>query len=297
MVDSAVFIDYNLKGETPKTWGYEMNTNTTRIVIAVGALLAANILIGPAAQAASDKIINSFPAPSPNSYGLAYGNNILFVSDCESKAIYRLNPDTGSVFSSYIPTPQPAGKIPGLGFANKRLWCTGVQPDNTRLYRMRPATGSVEASYAVTGIKAGDGAAAYGAYVYISDNSPVNYHVSTFHPASGTVVKTWAGAKFPGGLTAITHLPTKNKVVLNIGTVDGWVYIYGLNGERYEGEQFKIDAPCPDYYFNGDLATRDDTHIFFASDYFDYIYEFYIDWVAQESVGPASLGSVKALFR
>jgi outer membrane protein assembly factor BamB len=275
-----------------------MNTNKTTIVVTVGALLGTNILIGPAAIAANDKIINSFPAPSRNSYGLAYGNNILFVSDYESKAIYRLNPNTGSVLSSYVPTPQPAGKIPGLGFANKRLWCTGVQPDNTRLYRMRPATGSVEAHYAVPGIKAGDGTAVYGAYVYISDSSPVNYHVSKFHPVSGTIVKTWAGAKFPGGLTAITHLPTKNKVILNIGTVDGWVYIYGLNGERHEGEQFKIEVPCPELYFAGDLATRNDTHIFFASDYLDYIYELYIDWWAQERpVDPASLGSVKALFR
>jgi outer membrane protein assembly factor BamB len=275
-----------------------MNTNTTTIAITVGALWGANIFMGPAARAANDKIINSFPAPSPNSYGLAYGNDILFVSDRESKAIYRLNPDTGSVLSSYKPTPQPAGKIPGLGFANKRLWCTGVQPDNTRLYRMRPATGSVEASYAVPGIKAGDGAAAYGAYVYVSDNSPVNHFVFKFHPASGTIVNTWAGAKFPGGLTAITHLPTNNKVVLNIGTVDGWVYIYGLDGYRYEGQQFNIDVPCPECHFTGDLATRNDTHIFFASDYFDYIYELYIDWWAQERpVDPASLGSVKALFR
>jgi hypothetical protein len=100
-------------------------------------------------------------------------------------------------------------------------------------------------------------------------------------------------------LTAITHVPTSKKVLLNLGNVDGWVYIFDLNGTRHEGEQFKIDAPCPASSFSGDLATRDDTHIFFASTHLKQIYEHQINWGGQEeyAVAPTSFGKVKALFR
>ncbi len=264
------------------------------------AILAVSLVSAAAvpARAAGDKIINSFPAPTQYPTGLTFGDDILYLSDSVTMTIYRMNPDTGSVIGSYVPSPKPAGRFMyGLAYASGYLWADTGDP--TRLYKIIPASGSVVASYAATGVSAGEGIAADAGYVYIANNSSSHFYVYKFSPSSGTIVKSWAGAKYPSGLNIITHVPTQKKVLMNLGNVDGWVYIYGLNGEPYEGQQFKIDVPCPEGYFTGDLATRNDTHIFFASSYFKRVYEHEINWGKQEypAVNPTSFGRIKALYR
>lgn len=271
-------------------------TYTIPVVLTIVALLCASA--PPNAWAARDKIINSFPSPTTAPVGLTYGGGVLYLGDFLSKTIYRMDPDNGSVLGSYVPSPKPAGTFMyGLAYSSGYLWAATGAP--TRLFRITPATGSVVASYAGIGIQNGNGIAAEGAYVYVANNSSSSVYIYKFHPGSGSVVSSWAGAKYPGGLTAITHVPTSKEVLLNLGNVDGWVYIFDLNGTRHEGEQFKIDAPCPESYFTGDLARRDKTHIFFASGYLKKIYEHEIDWGGQEefAVEPTSFGKVKALFR
>jgi hypothetical protein len=264
--------------------------------------LLVSMLVGaaaaPGAWAARDKIVNSFPAPTQYPSGLTYGGGVLYLGDFALKTIYRMNPNTGSVMSSFVPSPKPAGTfMPGLAYASGYLWANAGYP--TRLYKMFPTNGSVVASYAVSTISSGEGIAADASYVYVANNSSTDYYIYKFSPSSGTVVKSWNGAKYPSGMNIITHAPTSKKVVMNLGNVDGWVYIFDLDGTRHDGEQFKIDAPCPESYFTGDLATRDKTHIFFASSYLDVIYEHEIDWGGQEepAVRPTSLGRIRALFR
>lgn len=275
----------------------------TKARYAVSAMVTVVLLLcasaPPGAWAARDKIINSFPAPNKYPSGLAYGGGVLYLGDTVTKTIYRLKPDTGSVMGSYIPSPKPAGMFMyGLGYASGYLWvCTGGPP--TRLSKVEPSGGSVVASYVLSTVDDGNGIAADANYVYVANNNATAFYIYKFRPSTGSVVSSWAGAKYPSGLTIITHVPTSTRVLLNLGNVDGWVYIFDLDGTRHEGEQFKIDAPCPESYFTGDLACRDNTHIFYASDYLKTIFEHEINWGGQEEhpVAPTSFGKVKALFR
>jgi hypothetical protein len=264
--------------------------------LAGGILVAVAIFCAAVALAASSRVVNSFPAPSAHPCGLAFGNGILFVSDYETKTIYRLDPYTGSALSSYVPSPLPDGNLYGLAFYGTRLWANAARSDRACLYKMRPATGSVVASYVIAGLGAAEGIAFYESYVYVANNSPTDFYIYKFHPATGTIVKSWPGGKWPAGLTVITHPDTEENVLLNSGTVDGWVRVYDLEGRLYEGYAFKIAVACPEYQYRGDLAGRDGTHIFFASDYFDCIYELQIKWLGG-GVAPISLGRVKALFK
>ena len=264
--------------------------------------LLVSLLVGaaaaPGAWAARDKIVNSFPAPTQTPNGLTYGGGDLYLGDNVNMRIYRMNANTGSVISSFIPSPKPGGRFMyGLAYSSGYLWANTGDP--TRLYKMVPASGSVVASYTVSAISAGEGIAADASYVYVANNSSTAFYIYKFSPASGTVVKSWAGAKYPSGMNIITHVPTSKQVVMNLGNVDGWVYIFDLNGVRHDGEQFKIDAPCPESFFTGALAPRDKTHIFFASSYLDVIYEHEIDWGGQEEYAgePTSFGRIRALFR
>jgi hypothetical protein len=262
------------------------------ISIIVGAAAA------PGAWAARDKIVNSFPSPTKTPYGLTYGGGILYLCDNVTMMIYRMNANTGSVMSSFIPSPKPSGRyMYGLAYSSGYLWANTGDP--TRLYKMVPASGSVVTSYTVSAISAGEGIAADASYVYFANNSSTDYYIYKFSPSSGTVVKSWTGGKYPSGMNIITHVPTSKQVVMNLGNVDGWVYIFDLDGTRHDGEQFKIDAPCPESFFTGDLATRDKTHIFFASSYLDIVYEHEIDWggVEEPAVRPTSLGRIRTLFR
>jgi len=266
-----------------------------RVMLAL-ALVAATAV--PGAWAASDKIIASYPTPTKYPSGLTFGGGVLYLGDFVTMRIYRMNPDNGSVMSSFIPSPKPRGTyMYGLAYSSGYLWADTGSP--TRLFKITPSTGSVVASYTITGVSTGDGIAADASYVYIANNNFNALYIYKFSPASGSVVASWTGAKYPAGLNIITHVPTSKKVLMNLGNVDGWVYIFNLNGVRHEGEQFKIDAPCPTSQFVGDLATRDDTHIFFVSTYLKQLFEHEIDWGGQEepAVAPTSFGKVKALYR
>jgi hypothetical protein len=248
--------------------------------------------------AAGDKIIASYPTPTQYPSGLTFGGGVLYLADFVTMRIYGLDPNNGSVMSSFIPSPKPRGTIMyGLAYSSGYLWADTGDP--TRLYKVVPTTGSVVGSYTVNGVSAGEGIAADADYVYVANNSASAFYIYKFSPTSGTVVKSWTGAKYPSGLNIITHVPTNKKVLMNLGNVDGWVYIFNLDGTRHEGEQFKIDAPCPETHFTGDLATRDNKHIFFASGYLKQIYEHEINWGKQEypAVSPTSFGRIKALYR
>ncbi len=274
-----------------------MNTEVRRFRRVILALVLAGGVAVPG-WAAHDKIIASYPTPTQYASGLTFGDGVLYLADFVTMMIYKLNPDTGSVMSSFIPSPKPRGTFMyGLAYSSGYLWADTGSP--TRLFKIAPSTGSVVGSYAVTGVSTGDGIAADADYVYFSNNSATAFYIYKFSPTSGTVVKSWTGAKYPAGLNIITHVPTHKKVLMNLGNVDGWVYIFDLDGTRHEGEQFKIDAPCPQNQYVGDLATRDDTHIFFASTYLNRLYEHEIDWGGQEepAVAPASFGKIKALYR
>lgn len=263
--------------------------------------VAALVIIAAAwvpAWAASDKIIGSYASPTKYPYGLAYGAGTLFLADSVTMMIYRLNPDSGSIMGSYVPSPKPTGTFMyGLAYSGGYLWATTRSP--ARLFRFTATGGSVVGSFGIAAASASTGVAADANYVYVANNDVAATRVFKYYESSGSLAASWPGAKYPDGATVIRHVPTGRNVVLNLGNVDGWVYIFELNGTRHDGEQFKIDAPCGESHFVGDLAMRDSTHIFFASNYLKYIYQHEIDWGGQEehAVKPVSFGRIRALYR
>ena len=275
-----------------------MNAKARYVSATFVALIICGMISSPAARAASDRIVASYPTPTNYPYGLAYGDGTLYMGDFVTKRIFRIDPGNGSVMSSFIPSPEPAGALMyGLAYSSGYLWATTGGP--ARLFRIDPGTGSVVSSYTVSGVTAGNGLAADADYVYFANNNAPDYYIYKYSVSGGSVVSSWTGAKYPDGLTLIKHVPTPHNVLLNLGNVDGWVQIYELDGVRHDGEQFLIDAPCGDTRYVGDLAARDDTHIFFASDYLKTLFEFEINWGGQEepAVAPTSFGRIRALFR
>lgn len=265
-----------------------------RSVVALVTIVAAWAPAG----AASDKIVGSYASPTKYPYGLAYGAGTLYLADSVSMMIYRLDPDNGSVMGSFIPSPKPAGNFMyGLAYSSGYLWAATSSP--ARLFKISAAGGSVAASYGLSAAPAASGLGADATYVYVANNDIATTRVFKIRQSDGSIVASWPGAKYPDGATVIRHVPTGRNVVLNLGNVDGWVYIFELNGTRHDGEQFKIDAPCGESHYVGDLAMADSTHIFFASNYLKYIYEHEIDWGGQEehAVRPVSYGKIKALYR
>jgi len=264
------------------------------VYVAVAAVGAGGSIAG----AASDTILASFASPAAFPYGLTYAGDTLYLGDAVSMTIFRLNPDTGSVMGSFIPSPKPAGSFMyGLASTPGYLWAVTNSP--SRLFRIDVSSGSVTNSYTLTGVSAADGLAAEGDYIYVANSSTTAFYVYKYYPPTGSLVDSWASGKYPSGLCVITHVPTSQRVLFNLSNVDGWVLIYGLNGQPYAGQAFKIDAPCGEGNYAGDLATRDDTHIYYAANYLKQIYYLGINWGKNEvpAVVPTSFGKIKALYR
>ncbi len=275
-----------------------MSTKSRVIITGIGiCLLTASV--APNLYAASDRLIASFPAPTTLPSGLAFDNGVLYVAEVPTQTVFRLDATSGSVLGSYVLSPPPPGLMRGLAYSSGYLW-VGAGISSGYLYKVVATDGSVVASYALPGISAPDGLAADANYVYIANNDKTDRKDYKFYPASGTYVASWEStAKYPSGMTRITHVPSSTQVLLNLGNVDGWVRIYGVDGTPRPGEGFLIDVPCGIPNYVGDLATLDATHFFFAADEFDYIYELELDWGGQEypAVAPASWGKIKALYR
>jgi hypothetical protein len=272
---------------------------TSRYVRVAAVALALLAVAAVPAGAARDKIVASYPSPTKYPYGLAFGGGTLYLGDALTMMIYRLNPDTGSVMGSFVPAPKPAGSFMyGLAYSAGYLWAVTGSP--ARVFKITAAGGSVVGSYNISAqAPAAHGLGADATYLYVANNDVATTKVFKFRQDDGSPVNSWPGAKYPDGATVIKHVPTGRDVVLNLGNVDGWVMINELTGTWHNGEQFKIDAPCGESHFVGDLATRNDTHIFFASNYLKYIYEHSIDWggVEEPAVVPVSFGKIKALYR
>ncbi len=265
--------------------------------MSVNVVLVGMVCVAAAAFAATDSIVSSFPAPGTNCIGLTYDGGVLYVADAgTNRIVYRLNPTTGSVITSY--SAPVTGGISGLTFAGGYLWLDTVPFAN--LYKCVPSNGSIVSSFTLTAISGVAGIGADANYIYVSKNVDVDPRVYRVSQTNGSVLASWVSyAKYPNGLERITHVPTATQVLLNSGNVDGWVYVYNLDGTRRAGEEFKLNIPASPYYYNGDVATLDDTHIFTSSTNPAYIWKLQINWNGQETPGvaPASFGRVKAIYR
>lgn len=75
-----------------------------------------------ALASAAPQIVNSFPAPATGLVGLAYGENYLWALT-SSRYIYKLDPATGAVQSSFLISPAIASPD-GIGYCGTLLYVT-----------------------------------------------------------------------------------------------------------------------------------------------------------------------------
>jgi hypothetical protein len=72
--------------------------------------------------AGADEVANSFPAPSSDITGLAWGNNYLWAVDTSNRTVYQLNPGNGSVVNSFTVTVAANHVITGLAFYSNSVY-------------------------------------------------------------------------------------------------------------------------------------------------------------------------------
>lgn len=80
------------------------------------------LALGVAVASAEPQIVNSFAAPATGVVGLAYGADYLWALT-SSRYIYKLDPATGAVQSSFLVSPAIANPD-GLGFGGSLLYVT-----------------------------------------------------------------------------------------------------------------------------------------------------------------------------
>jgi hypothetical protein len=82
---------------------------------------------------ASGKVLARFAAPGPQPWGLALGDELLYVNDFARRRIYGLDPKTGAVRREFA-APDPAGGCKGLAFDGRHLYALGWA--TARLYEL-----------------------------------------------------------------------------------------------------------------------------------------------------------------
>jgi outer membrane protein assembly factor BamB len=72
----------------------------------------------------SGAVLRQFGAPDPQTWGMAYGDGLLWLSDFAEKKVYGLDPQNGAVVKSF-PSPDPVGGLKGLAWGNGLLYGLG----------------------------------------------------------------------------------------------------------------------------------------------------------------------------
>ena len=85
---------------------------------------------------------DSFPAPDDTPWGLAPGNNCIWLSDIDAATIYKIDPATGTVLAQFD-APDPWTK--DLAFDGEYLWASGNM--QTDIYKIDTLDGTVMGTY------------------------------------------------------------------------------------------------------------------------------------------------------
>jgi transglutaminase-like putative cysteine protease len=132
--------------------------------------------------AAPGDIINTIPAPSSYTQGLAFDGASLWTCDRRSDQLYRIDPASGKLLDSL---PAPGYMITSITWDGKRIWCADAEA--TMLYAVNPATGLTEWTVP-SPVPQPAGLAWDGTYLWVADEGGHLLH--KIDPSDGTTILT-----------------------------------------------------------------------------------------------------------
>ena len=132
--------------------------------------------------------------------GLALDGTNLWVADDDGKMIYKLNPSTGEVKSSFSIQVR---NIQGLAWDGSNLWIIEISYSNSIIHKLNPNNGEIVSSFTIPNSYL-QGITWDGTNLWVSDakQDDRSYRIYKLNPATGEVISSLlspAGA--PRGLT------------------------------------------------------------------------------------------------
>lgn len=252
------------------------------VVFAIALALAAGT-----AFAALGSVISSFRAPANFPLALARPNNVSYTwVFCQTSPynIYRINGDTGSVYSSYVSI---AGSYTrGLSYDYASLWVGNSS--NDWIYATDYNNGSIRRSFranhdvsglAVECIKGGQNPVAIWASTGYSPYGVWRHHLTT-----GSIYRSFN----PGRPACDLAWDYKNKLIWAGSYSNHYVYGYTTTGSIQASFRSPANYPWGLVYFENVLWVAVTTPV-------HYIYK--IDCPVNVNVAPTSMGKIKATFK
>jgi len=135
--------------------------------------------------------IRSFSHPSLSPQGLAWDGTYLWTAGENQKKIFKIDPITGTVLTSFSTTGYPRG----LAHDGTYLWLVTSQEI---LQKINPATGEVLTAF--TGFRAG-GITWDGSYLRVTNRN--TYTIDKINPSNGSLISS---IPFPSGITSVPGL-------------------------------------------------------------------------------------------
>ncbi|UCC78993.1 MAG: transglutaminase [Candidatus Zixiibacteriota bacterium] len=93
------------------------------------------LLLVSGTMAVTGDVEKSYPTPYSCPTGMAAGGGFLYLADCKSDQIYKIDPATGAVVSQF---DSPGYRPQGLAFDGKHLWLADVE--NGLIYQIDPGS-------------------------------------------------------------------------------------------------------------------------------------------------------------
>lgn len=239
------------------------------------------------------QVVQSFAAPAGGPDALAISGTRLYVLCGTPRHIYRVNPSSGSVISSY---PSPFGfPTRGLGYEyGGYLWIGTYSIGNSRVVRCHEGTGSIYSSFRVTQHEMFGGVACEGnprkpgTLRAIISNS-FDPELVTRHTTAGSLLSSF---RYLDTLTFFDPGWDYGNVLIWWGDRTGYnPHVYGFTKSGSLVASFPAPAGEPHgcTYLDGYLWISTEGRP-------DYIWKVHCP-KAFEAVAPTSVGKVKALFR
>ncbi len=134
------------------------------------------------------RLPDSFPSPDNSPWGLAPGNNCIWLSDIDGMTIYKINPSNGSVLSQFT---APDQWTKDLAFDGAYLWASGNYESN--IYKIDTLNGTVVGSCSSPSLNP-LGLTYDGAYLWHASNPGTNTEPTQIYkidPTNGQVIASF----------------------------------------------------------------------------------------------------------
>lgn len=255
-----------------------------RTALSVGVAL---LLAAAAALGALGDIVASWPSPADVPCAVARSNDVLFIycNDPMGALIYRMTPDTGSVYGSFYALEGKNTR--GLAYAwGDHLWQGKAYVSPYRIYDTDARTGSVYSSYShavpcygIAPLATGDGGAGTTALFTSNSLTSTIYQLNL----AGSVQRSFT---LPRQMFDIAY-DWRSKLIWG-GQNDP--YIYGCTTAGSLAASFPVPADMPyGYAYHGQ-------YLYVATHMVRRIWKIHCP-IVNVGVAPSSMGKIKATYR